>query len=70
MTIFPFQINEVVQLYNKVSKIKPSVLEQDRKEPQDIKELQDLVNISAEAKRKQILDQTKREVLERIREIK
>lgn len=70
MTIFPFQINKVIHLYNKVSKIKLSVLEQDIKEPQDIKELQGLVNISAEAKRKQILDQTKREVLERIREIK
>jgi hypothetical protein len=62
MTLFPFQINEVMHLYNRVSKLKPSaILEKEQGEPQDI------VLISPEAKKKQILEQAKSEVLERIR---
>lgn len=65
MTTFPFQINEVIHLYNRVLKLKPStILEKEQGEPQDI------VNISAEAKKRQILEQAKSEVLERIREAK
>ena len=52
MAVFPFQINEVTRLYNKLSKLKPSsLLEQEQGEPQDV------VHISAEAKKRQIVDQ-------------
>lgn len=62
MTAFPFQINEVMHLYNRVSKLKPStILEREQKEPQDV------VSISAEGKKKQVLEQARTEVLERIR---
>lgn len=62
MTISPFQFNEIVHLYNRVSKLKPSaILERDYPEPQDI------VNISAEAKKKQIIEQAKDEILEKLR---
>ncbi len=65
MTVLPFQLDEVGKLYSRVSKIKPStLLEREQNEPQDV------VTISAEAKKKQILDQTKSEVLERIRDAK
>ena len=65
LTTFPFQINEIMHLYNRVAKLKPSILlEKDQKEPHDI------VNISAEARKKQIIGQAKTEVLERIRETK
>ncbi|MBA4373187.1 MAG: hypothetical protein C0402_10045 [Thermodesulfovibrio sp.] len=63
MTVLPFQFNEVVRLYNRVSKLNPTtLLEKEHGEPQDI------VSISAEGKKKQILAQTKNEVLERIKE--
>lgn len=63
MNILPFQINEVVQLYNRVAKLKPStILEREQSEPQDV------VSISAEGRKKQIVAQAKSEVLDRIRE--
>jgi hypothetical protein len=62
MTVFPFQINEVMHLYNRHSKLKPStILEKDQVEPQDV------VQISAEAKKRQVLDQARSEVMEQIR---
>ena len=62
MSIFPFQMNEVVRLYNRVSNLNPSIiLEKERGEPQDV------VNISAEAKKKQVIEKARSEVLERIR---
>jgi hypothetical protein len=62
MTVFPFQINEVAHLYNRLSKLKPStILEKEQSEPQDV------VSISTEAKKRQILDQTRNEVLTQIR---
>jgi len=62
MSIFPFQINEVVRLYDRVSKLNPStILEKEQEEPQDI------VNISAEARKKQILEKARSQVIERIR---
>ena len=65
MTVFPFQINEVMHLYNRVSKLKPSnILEKEQTEPQDI------VRISTEGKKRQILEQTRGEVLDRIRDAK
>ncbi len=65
MTIFPFQFNEVMQVYNRISKLKPSVLlEKGNEEPRDI------VNISDDAKKRQMLEQARSEVLERIRDVK
>jgi len=65
MTVFPFQINEVAHLYNKLSKLKPStILDKEQSEPQDV------VSISTEAKKRQIMNQTKNEVLTRIRNTK
>ncbi len=65
MTVLPFQINEVMHLYNRVSKLKPStILEREQHQAQDI------VNISPEAKKRQILEQARTEVLERIRDTK
>lgn len=63
MTVAPFQTNEVIQFYNRISKLKPSmILDKDEQaEPQDV------VVISAEAKKKQIREQARSEVLERIR---
>jgi len=62
MTDFPFQINEVMHLYNRLSKLKPSaILEKDQIEPQDV------VQISVEAKKRQVLDQARSEVMEQIR---
>lgn len=66
MTIAPFQTNEVIQLYNRISKLKPSMILDKEEQP----EPQDVVKISAEAKKKQILEQARSEVLERIRETK
>jgi len=63
MMIFSLQVNEAAQIYNRLAKLKPStILEKEPNEPQDI------VNISAEAKKKQVLEQAKREALERIRQ--
>ena len=65
MTVFPFQVNEASHLYNRLSKLKPSaILEKDQGEPQDV------VHISPEAKKRQILDQARTEVLEQIRKAK
>ncbi|MBI5634134.1 MAG: hypothetical protein HZA15_11740 [Nitrospirae bacterium] len=67
MTIFPNQIGEVLHLYNRVAKMKPSTLlekESDGIGPRD------MVSISEEAKKQQILSQAKSEVLERIRDAK
>ena len=66
MAVVPFQTHEVIQLYNRISKLKPSmILDKDEQvEPQDV------VVISAEAKKKQILEQARSEVMERIRETK
>jgi hypothetical protein len=65
MKVPPFQINEVMYLYSRIAKLKPStLLEKGQDEPQDI------VNISSEAKKKQILTQARSEVLEKIRDVR
>jgi len=65
MTVAPFQIHEAVHLYNRLSKLKPSsLLEREQTEPQDV------VQISAEAKKRQVLDQARSEVMEKIRQAK
>jgi hypothetical protein len=62
MTVSAFQINEVMRLYNRLSKLKPGALLEHEQDEQ-----QDVVRISAEAKKRQVLDQTKTDVLARIR---
>ena len=67
MKIFPNQISEVMYLYNRVAKMKPSTL----LKREDCRfETRDMVIILEEAKKQQILSQTKSEVLERIRDAK
>lgn len=62
MSIFPYQIGEIVNLYNRISKINPStIIEKENEEPQDV------VNISSEAKKKQILEKARNEVMDRIK---
>lgn len=62
MTIFPFQMNEAGHLYIRLGKLKPSgIVETAQGEPKDD------VNISAEAMKSQILEQTRTEVLAQIR---
>lgn len=62
MTIYPFQLYELMHLYGRTSKLKnPSIIEKDEQEPQDV------VNISSEAKKRQIIEETKKEVLQKLR---
>jgi hypothetical protein len=59
MTVFPSQINEVMSVYNRISKVKPAtILERNLGGPRDT------VHISDEAIKRQILDQAKPEVRE------
>jgi hypothetical protein len=63
MSIFPFQFSEAASLFNRVSKLNPSaVIEKEQAGPQDV------VNISSEAKKRQIIEQARSEVIERIRQ--
>jgi hypothetical protein len=63
MTINPFQINGVANVYNKFLKQRINqVIEKEIEEPQDV------VSISAEAKKKNIIEQAKEEVLKTIKE--
>jgi hypothetical protein len=62
MTILPQQITDVMRLYTRVAKMRPSALL--NREPATAK---DIVNISDEAKKQQILSQAKNEVLATIR---
>jgi uncharacterized protein YabN with tetrapyrrole methylase and pyrophosphatase domain len=63
MTIFPHLVKEVIDNYGKMSRARPQPFHENERE-----DLRDIVSISMEAKRRQILDQAKTEVLERIRE--
>lgn len=66
MTVNPFQINGVANVYNKFLKQRiNNLFEKDSKE-----EPQDFVTISAEAKKRNIIDQAKDEVLKTIKESK
>jgi hypothetical protein len=65
MTIFPFQINEAGHLYNRLAKLKPSAIVETEQG-----EVRDEVNISAEAKKRTILEQTRTEVLAQIRNVR
>lgn len=62
MTVFPSEANEAIRLYTRLSKLKPAMLlEREQNEPRDV------VRISAEAKKRQILEQARTEVLAQIR---
>jgi hypothetical protein len=62
MKIFAHAANETVHLYSRLSKLKPStLLDREQNEPQDV------VRISAEAKKRQVLDQARTDVLAQIR---
>ncbi len=65
MTINPFSINQVGILYSKNFKLKPSQI----LERETFDEFQDIVTISAEAKKKQLLAEVKSEVLETVKNI-
>lgn len=57
MTVYPFPVGEVLSLYNRMAKLKPSsALDRQQDEPEDV------VRISVEAKKRQILDQAGNEV--------
>lgn len=66
MTMLPFQTNDVIQLHNRLSKIKLSTILNNRE--QSISK--DLIDISFEGKKRQILDQARTEVLQKIRHSK
>lgn len=65
MTILPSLIDNVINVYNRVSKLKTSdILEKDQEYPQDT------VSISSKAKKMRVIEDAKKEVLEKIREVK
>lgn len=65
MTILPSLIDNVIHVYNKVSKFKTSdILEKEQEYPQDT------VFISIKAKKMRVMEDAKKEVLETIREVK
>jgi|GEM_PF-2295662 hypothetical protein len=63
MTISAFQFYSITQLYNRISKLKASGSSEKETERKDI------VSISSEAKKRQLLEQTKKEVLEKIKRV-
>ncbi|VAX27372.1 hypothetical protein MNBD_NITROSPIRAE02-24 [hydrothermal vent metagenome] len=65
MTILPSQINDMLRLYSRFSSTESSLLDETfppENEPEDV------VDISTEAKKRQIQDQTKMEVMKKIKE--
>ncbi len=65
MTILPSQISSMIKLYAKYSNTSETIL---NREENEIKEREDIVSISAEAKKKQIQEITKNEVMKKIKE--
>ncbi len=66
MTILPSQINDMLRLYSRVSTTNSSSSD-DVFPP--VKDAEEVVDISTEAKKQQIQDQTKMEVMKKIKEI-
>ncbi|VAX29939.1 hypothetical protein MNBD_NITROSPIRAE03-719 [hydrothermal vent metagenome] len=66
MTILPSQINDMLRLYSRFSSANSS-LSDDTLPP--VKKSEDAVDISTEAKKQEIHDQTKMEVMKKIKEI-
>jgi len=65
MTVIPSQINAMLKVYAKVSRAQDSLLE---RTTNGISEVEDVVEISTEAKRRQITEQTRMEVIKRVKE--
>ncbi len=65
MTILPSQINDMLRLYSRFSSTDASFF--DETFP-PVNEPEDVVDISTEAKKRQIQDQTKMEVMKKIKE--
>ncbi len=65
MTILPSQINDMLRLYSKFSSADDSLL--DETFP-PVNKPEDVVDISTEAKKREIQDQTKMEVMKKIKE--
>ena len=63
MSTFPIQIHEVIRLYERVNRLKPVTSENRAQDNND----SDLLNISAEAKKRLVREQAKNAVLERIK---
>ena len=63
MTVFPFQIGEVTNLYHRVLKSRDLSVETETESA----DLKDVVTLSAEAKRQKIMEETKNAVLSRIK---
>lgn len=62
MAILSFLINEAVLLYKRAAKLKASAVLENEKD-----DLKESVSISTESKRNQVIEQTKTEVLQKIR---
>jgi len=65
MTVIPSQINAMLKVYAKVSRAQDSLLE---RTSNGVGEVEDVVDISTEAKRRQITEQTRMEVIKRVKE--
>jgi hypothetical protein len=62
MSTLPIQIHEVIRLYERVNRLKPTSSENPSQDNSS-----DLLNISAEAKKKLVREQAESAVLERIK---
>jgi len=62
MLSVPVQFHDIIRFYERVNKLKPNFLSDRERETNP-----DLLNISAEAKKKLVLEQARTEVLEKIR---
>jgi hypothetical protein len=62
MSTNPVNFHEVIRFYERVNKLKPTSLAERLRSNS-----QELINISAEAKKKLVLDQARNEVLEKIK---
>ncbi len=64
MSISPTLIYNIVQIYKRVSNLSLS----EKKETEEEVDRRDIVNISSEAKRRHLLEETKKEVLQKIKD--
>jgi hypothetical protein len=62
MSTIPIHFHEVIRFYERVNRLKPKGLSDQLRSDGP-----DLINISAEAKKKLVLDQARNEVLEKIK---
>jgi hypothetical protein len=62
MSTIPIHFHEVIRFYERVNKLKPTSLTERLRSNSP-----DLINISAEAKKKLVMDQARNEVLEKLK---